>query len=293
MGKQAMVTLSFDDGREDTYRVAFKIMKEYGLVGTINVTTGWVDGSWSVTNWPSAVDGAMTIEQVKECFNYGFEIASHGDTHITEVNDLRACLIKLRGWGVIDPDYPGFASPYSELTAQNLAKTAPIFMENNIKYVRTGHSHKCKRWPMRILFILQWLTGSSLLFQTFFKHNSILLPMNQPFMLPASEIKRSHSANQVIRLLQRSISSKSWNILMLHSILESKDKGYGQDVWYWDADEFRQLCQWLSKQDKQDIAVVTTKVGLKNLLENWEESRDVVNRSVGSRYASKRCGALF
>lgn len=259
----AMVTFSFDDGREDTYRVAFKIMKEYGLVGTIHVTTGWVDGSWSTSDWLSAVNGAMTIEQVKECYNYGFEITSHGDQHVTDITDLRVSLNKLYQWEVLDSDDWGFSSPNSQLTIENQAEMKELFELNNIKYVRSGRSAKCYQWPMKVVYVLQSLTGSKRLFRIFNNYNAIKSPINDQFILPSSVIKRNNSAKQVIEWLRRSIESKSWNILMFHSILRPEDKGYGQDAWYWDADEFRKLCQWLSMNVNKDISVVTIKDGLR------------------------------
>lgn len=266
--KQAMVSFSFDDGREDTYRVAYKIMKEYGLVGTIHVTTGWVDGSWATTDWPSAVNGAMTIEQVQECYTNGFEITSHGDRHFTDADDLRVSLKKLKQWGVIDTECLGFSSPNSELSVENQAAIKKIFNSHNIKYVRSGRSSKCYQLPMKIIYGLHLLTGSKLLFRIFNENNSINAPtFNDIFLLQSSVIKSNNSAKQVIGLLQKSICTKSWNILMLHSVLRPNDKGYGCDPWYWDAEEFRKLCQWLNMRAEKDISVVTIKDGIKKYSE--------------------------
>jgi len=261
--KHALVSFSFDDGREDTYRVAFNIMKEWGLVGTIHVTTGWVDGSWSTPNWPSAVKGAMTIEQIQECYNAGFEITSHGDQHITEGDDLRVSLNKLKQWGVVDPEYLGFSSPNSELSIGNKAVITRALNGNNIKYVRSGRSATCYSLPMKIIYGLDLLTGSKWLFRIFNENNSIKSG-NDLFLLPSSVIKSNNSAKQVITLLQGSLHTKAWNILMLHSLLKSQDQGYGKDPWYWDAEEFKELCQWLSSHEK-DITVVTIKAGRKAL----------------------------
>jgi len=85
------------------------------------------------------------------------------------------------------------------------------------------------------------------------------------FILPSSVIKSHNSAKQVIELLQESICTKAWNILMLHSILTPSDEGYGKDPWYWDAGEFRKLCQWLSINGKSNISVVTINEGRKAL----------------------------
>lgn len=52
---------------------------------------------------------------------------------------------------------------------------------------------------------------------------------------------------------------------MLHSILKPSQQGYGKDGWYWSADEFEKLCQWLSKH--KDIKVVTIGEGVKACLQ--------------------------
>lgn len=269
--KRAMVTFSFDDGREDTFRVAFDIMKEYGLVGTIHVITGWVDGSWSKSNSPFVANGSMNIEQIKECYDHGFEITSHGDKHCNDADDLKTSLGKLIQWGVVGIDCLGFSSPNSELTIEKRAQIEKVINNNNIKYVRIGRSSKCYSLHMKIVYLLQLLTCSKRLFRIFNEYNSInslLAPMNKTFVLPSSIIKSNNSAQQVIELLQKSISDKSWNILMLHSILQPQDEGYGKDPWHWGVGEFRELCQWLSIKVKRDISVVTIKDGIKAMTAN-------------------------
>ena len=43
--KKAIVTLSFDDGRIDNYQVVKEILLRNNVPATINVATGYIDGS--------------------------------------------------------------------------------------------------------------------------------------------------------------------------------------------------------------------------------------------------------
>lgn len=46
--KKAIVTLSFDDGRIDNYRVAKEILLPNNIPATINIATGYIDGSLKI-----------------------------------------------------------------------------------------------------------------------------------------------------------------------------------------------------------------------------------------------------
>ncbi len=82
-GKQAAVTLTFDDGTLDQYEVALPLLEEYGVEATYFLITGprgsgvWEDGKHSrrLFDWDAAVEIASK----------GHEIGSHGVSH----RDLR------------------------------------------------------------------------------------------------------------------------------------------------------------------------------------------------------------
>lgn len=63
--------LTFDDGYEDNYTVAFPILKKYGWTGTFFVVTSTVD-----------TRGHMTPAQLAEMSRAGMAIESHGQHHI-------------------------------------------------------------------------------------------------------------------------------------------------------------------------------------------------------------------
>jgi peptidoglycan/xylan/chitin deacetylase (PgdA/CDA1 family) len=64
------VALTFDDGGIDNYKVAFPLLKEYGLTGTFFVITGSV-----------GKEGQMSWEQLREMAAQGMSIQSHTVSH--------------------------------------------------------------------------------------------------------------------------------------------------------------------------------------------------------------------
>ena len=64
------VVLTFDDGYDDAYEHAFRLLKEHGMVGTFFVTTDFVGRP-----------GYLTWDQVVEMADAGMEIAAHSSNH--------------------------------------------------------------------------------------------------------------------------------------------------------------------------------------------------------------------
>lgn len=68
--------LTFDDGYRDNYTNAFPITRKYGFTGTVFVVTDWIDGT-----------GYLTLEQLKEMKQAGWQIESHTLSH-PKLNEL-------------------------------------------------------------------------------------------------------------------------------------------------------------------------------------------------------------
>ena len=82
------VILSFDDSRKDFYTNVFPLLKKYQIKATLNVISDFVVHPEGYS-FPSGDDKAMTIDQVKECYDSELvEIACHGHTHLNTQKDV-------------------------------------------------------------------------------------------------------------------------------------------------------------------------------------------------------------
>jgi peptidoglycan/xylan/chitin deacetylase (PgdA/CDA1 family) len=66
------ILLTFDDGYEDAYTMAFPILKEFGFVGTFFIVTDWLD---------ERRRGYMTWDNAREMSDAGMSIQSHSRMH--------------------------------------------------------------------------------------------------------------------------------------------------------------------------------------------------------------------
>jgi peptidoglycan/xylan/chitin deacetylase (PgdA/CDA1 family) len=79
--------LTFDDGYDDNYEHAFRLLKQYDMVGTFFVTTDFVERP-----------GYLTWAQIAEMADAGMEIAAHSSNHADFTalgpNELRRQLLE-------------------------------------------------------------------------------------------------------------------------------------------------------------------------------------------------------
>lgn len=66
------ITITFDDGWEDTHTNAFPVLRELGLAGNVAVNPDAVDGGWATY---------MTLGQLKDLHAAGWNIVSHSLSH--------------------------------------------------------------------------------------------------------------------------------------------------------------------------------------------------------------------
>jgi peptidoglycan/xylan/chitin deacetylase (PgdA/CDA1 family) len=81
------VLLTFDDGYDDVYQYAFPLLQQYGMVGTLFITTGFVGRP-----------GYLTWQQIEEMAAAGMEIGAHSSNHadftLISPNELRRQLVE-------------------------------------------------------------------------------------------------------------------------------------------------------------------------------------------------------
>jgi peptidoglycan/xylan/chitin deacetylase (PgdA/CDA1 family) len=65
------VIITFDDGWDDIYNVAYPILADQGMRATFFISTNWIDNVEGTVGWP----------QIKEMSDGGMEFGSHSATH--------------------------------------------------------------------------------------------------------------------------------------------------------------------------------------------------------------------
>lgn len=72
------IVITFDDGSDSDYLVAFPLLKKYGFVATFFITVNWI-GTKGYVTWPNLIEMASC----------GMSIQSHGMTHafLSDLND--------------------------------------------------------------------------------------------------------------------------------------------------------------------------------------------------------------
>ena len=131
ISKSALVTptmITFDDGLESVYTVAFPMMKAKGIRGTVFVVTDKIGTA-----------GHMTWEQLKEMQNAGWTIANHTSNHISLVTSSLSNAIRAVEEGAQALSSRGFngayylAAPYNAMNA-----TVASYLGHVVKLTRLG-----------------------------------------------------------------------------------------------------------------------------------------------------------
>lgn len=239
---QGMVSITFDDARANFARNAVPILQRYGLLATTFAVTGWSDGTWTPPEGYMIVpDGPCKVDELKHCHSQGFEIAAHGDTHANTEADLVACVNKLKMWGLTrNAQVETFASPENVLTLSNLPTNQQWYKRSGLNTARTGFQSIS--------------TAKNAL-------NNIPYPPVHQYFLTSNIVYASDTLATLQPVIMDAIMNKRWCILQFHSILFSNEDGYGDDIWYWDAENFRKLCEWLGHIPSQQCLVVTMRDG--------------------------------
>lgn len=247
------VVFTFDDGRADQYSNAVKIMKKYGLVGTIYITTGFVDGTLEKDRplFLSSGGLAMTRQAITDCLKCGIEIGSHSDRHTNQTDDIKKSVEKLTKWGVKSPgEKIGFASPSSDIWAGNIKDIRPI---KEIKYVRTGRQIRRNGTIYTSLFMLNQILKSKRLFWHLNKRY-VNHPQKKPFLIESVAV-RCDTPERHIEYGAKQLQDGECLVLLFHSILSKNDPGYDKDCWYYDIQKFEKVCRYFSGREYQIVTM--------------------------------------
>lgn len=121
------VVLTFDDGHESNYWIAFPLLKEFGFKAVFFITTDWINTS-----------PYMTDEMIQELRYAGMSIQSHGKTHrrLTEIGkeETREELTRSRE----------HLSTLTQLDVTNIAFPGGFWNEDTVQLARElGYSVCC------------------------------------------------------------------------------------------------------------------------------------------------------
>lgn len=238
------VILSFDDSREDFYTRVFPLLKKYNIPATLNVISGFVNGTAKM-NMPSADGKAMTSGQVVECQQSGLvEIACHGATHDNTKEGVLRNIEDMKAWGV-NVEGIGFASPTSILTKSNIHETGidDLVEQGTLSYVRSGIRTRREGLVYSGFTLIDSKIHSGCLFYRLNKRCIIGSPL--PSILPSVAVNCYHTLPQIIKLIGK-VNNGEAVILNFHSVLRKTDAGYGKDKFYWEEDKFEKLLKELS-----------------------------------------------
>lgn len=250
--KMSKVVLSFDDGRKDNFEIVRPILLDHNLTATFNIATAYVDGSISDSERPCD-NPAMSIDDVVNLYNDGFEIAGHGDRHKNIDDDVATGIKKLHDWLNLPIDsLLGFASPNSNLSSEEVIRKRKFYQDNHISYVRIGIVED-KSVVKKVERKTAAYTGSARLYEKAF-NASVGMNLNH-FVYYSVPVMNKATTEQVICLLNNAVMNKKDCILMFHSIL-GKEAPFYNNTWSWDKNKFIQLCAWLSKEKTMGILSV-------------------------------------
>jgi hypothetical protein len=250
------VSLTFDDGRKDNYTHAFPIMRECGIKGTLFCTTGYIDGTWTKPEtWHSAGE-PISIDEMKKLQDAGWEIALHGDQHMTDVDDFQIASKKLAKWGFSERPI-GFSVPNSNVSQAKLDELIDHAFGSELAYIRMGRNINTRSISAKVLFALYTYCHMQWAFNRFNQHSLMTRENFNQKLIYSIVVRREDDPSMILRFLEKA-QDGTYAVLMLHSILPKDDALYGTDAWCWDAKRFETLCDGLKKMEMQGEARYVT-----------------------------------
>lgn len=244
------ITLSFDDGREDNYRVAAPILKKYGIPATIFCTTGFIDGSWKKKDggWKS-VSTAVTVDQLIEMSQNGWEIGLHGDKHITDVNDWTTAIKKLNSWGLLK-DKVAFSVPDSRGTDKVISCIVKDDIGRRISCIRKGRAINTHNPWYVILFALYSKLGLQAAYNGFNYLSTNCVEQFDRNNVYSIVVKRGDSQEMLLKFIDV-LPDNTWTVFMFHSILPENEDLFTADGWTYSNKSFEYFVRGLAEREKK------------------------------------------
>lgn len=254
--RKAVVSLSFDDGRGDNTRIVDEVLLPRKIPATLNITTGYVDGTCPANLRPSEKPAMRKEDVVRLARHPLIEIGLHGDRHENTPEDILAGREKLIAWLDLEKDHVfGFASPKSRLDREIWDSPAFAPVRRIALYMRAGlrvSSHRLTRAVFRKI-------GHTIHLPAFFTigfGDTKMAFRDGKFVHSVSVLKET-TPGQVFALIDDCIKCNASVNLMFHSVL---DNCAGEDAWTWSRDRFERLCHYLvEKRETGELDLCTTR----------------------------------
>ncbi len=258
--EKAIVTLSFDDGRKDTYDCFKEILFPLGIPATVNIPTGYIEMSIDEVS-EIGYNGLMTKNELDWINSSNlFEIAAHGYMHSNTHDDIQLGVKKLMEWyGDINREGLGFASPHSDLSSEEIKKDYNFYRRNGIVYVRTSKKRKNSKLRRLVDIISKNLKIPGLVkFLYYDTLNDIpnKIDTDSSYVYYGTGIGKKLSLCQVKSLVRYAEKSNKWIILVFHGIDTKNSEEYQRDYYCWDKAKFIKLCKWLNSERKKNRIII-------------------------------------
>ncbi|MDZ4383135.1 MAG: polysaccharide deacetylase family protein [Thermodesulfovibrionia bacterium] len=180
---EPLVTFVFDDGNETDYTVAKNIFSARGEVACSAVTTNWINGK-----------GYLTVPQLMELQNAGWEILSHTESH-PNLRDLSGSQIE------------------TELSQSKAALENWGLPVRNLVYPYNGNNEAVKSIAEK--YYRSARSG----------HKMLNSPDLDRYNLKAfsSELSTRHKNSRIKSQIDRAYSEKKW-LILYHHLIDAKIK---------------------------------------------------------------------
>lgn len=255
------IAITFDDGRSDNYLIAKEIMDKYNLIGTVYITTGFIDGTWKEKSILKSPVRALNVDEIKKLENSGWEIGLHGDKHKTQVKDMKVALEKLKLWGIKNR-YFGISIPNSVTSEEEIVNIFKSEYRKEIFYIRRGRKCNTTNLKNRVLFVLYSLFKWKWAYNLFNEDNIINELKISKLNIPSVVIKSKDNPKMIVDFIKK-MPDNSVIVFMLHSIMKKKYFKNKKDDWSWSEEKFDEFCFELEKMKTNKIIEVNS---LKNII---------------------------
>lgn len=244
------VVLSFDDGFLSFKDIVLPILDKYSMKSSINIITGFSDNSIS-NRYPR-----LSINDIKELYSNGHEIALHTNAHLkpTTCCDFSVGYDKLKEW--LPEDKFGAIIPYS----QPISSRVLNYLSKTCLYVSDYHHNQSKRSIKEFIFrarnyIFRTSFGNNVVSFHRFIYNNKSIDFSCPKFIRLAA-RKSIKPDEIIKCISL-CSNGSCLTIAFHSIINDLSESVEWPDGAWLAKDFDKLLYCL-KKDK-NISVLTQK----------------------------------